>query len=52
VKRSLFARTSPPDVGLNKFLAELQAVGQEFGVSSTGKYWAATLAWRVDDEAH
>src|SRR5437016_5856667 len=33
-----FARTSPPDMGLNKFLAELQAAGQEFGVRSTGKF--------------
>jgi hypothetical protein len=34
--------------GFNKFLAELEAVGyeppKEFGVRSTGKYWAATLA--------
>lgn len=33
--------------GFNKFLAELEAVGyeppKEFGVRSTGKYWAATL---------
>jgi hypothetical protein len=33
--------------GFNKFLAELEAVGYEppkdFGVRSTGKYWAATL---------
>ena len=34
--------------GFNKFLAELEAAGyeppKEFGVRSTGKYWAATLA--------
>jgi processive rubber oxygenase RoxA-like protein len=34
--------------GFNKFLAELEAVGyeppKEFGVRSTGKYWAATLS--------
>jgi Cytochrome c len=34
--------------GFNKFLAELEAVGyeppKEFGVRTTGKYWAATLA--------
>lgn len=34
--------------GFNKFLAELEAIGyeppKEFGVRSTGKYWAATLA--------
>jgi Cytochrome c len=34
--------------GFNKFLAELEAVGyeppKEYGVRSTGKYWAATLA--------
>jgi hypothetical protein len=33
--------------GFNEFLAELEAVGyeppKEFGVRSTGKYWAATL---------
>jgi hypothetical protein len=33
--------------GFNKFLAELEAAGyeppKEFGVRSTGKYWAATL---------
>lgn len=33
--------------GFNKFLSELEAVGyeppKEFGVRSTGKYWAATL---------
>ena len=33
--------------GFNKFLAELEAIGyeppKEFGVRSTGKYWAATL---------
>ncbi|HKP04666.1 MAG TPA: hypothetical protein VJU77_15040 [Chthoniobacterales bacterium] len=33
--------------GFNKFLAELEAVGyeppKEFGVRSTGKYWAASL---------
>jgi cytochrome c peroxidase len=33
--------------GFNKFLAELEAEGyqapKEFGVRSTGKYWAATL---------
>jgi hypothetical protein len=33
--------------GFNKFLAELETVGyeppKEFGVRSTGKYWAATL---------
>jgi len=34
--------------GFNKFLAELEAAGyappKEFGVRSTGKYWAATLS--------
>lgn len=34
--------------GFNKFLAELETVGyeppKEFGVRSTGKYWAATLS--------
>jgi hypothetical protein len=34
--------------GFNKFLAELEATGyeppKEFGVRSTGKYWAATLS--------
>ena len=34
--------------GFNRFLAELEAVGyeppKEFGVRSTGKYWAATLS--------
>jgi hypothetical protein len=34
--------------GFNKFLAELEAIGyeppKEFGVRSTGKYWAATLS--------
>jgi hypothetical protein len=51
-KTLAFARTSPPDVGLNKFLAEIQTVGWEFGGRSTGKDWAATLVWRVDNEAH
>jgi catechol 2,3-dioxygenase-like lactoylglutathione lyase family enzyme len=47
-----FACTSPPDVGLNEFLAELPSRGLGIRSPQHGKYWAATLAWRVRDEAH
>ena len=46
VRASMF--TEKVAEGFNKFLAELEADGyeppKEFGVRSTGKYWAATLS--------